>query len=325
MPDLTPIPGKDNWELNSSFSAFLPRFQIAWDSTSSGVLKECPRKYYYTIILGIAPREESVHLTFGRHYHTALEHYDHGRSAGLDHQASVRKALRCVLGITWNRALGRPWISTDANKNRRTLVRTVLWYLDNFEHDSLHTIQLASGKPAVELSFRVPLGDASRITGEDLTVCGHMDRMVEFNEDHYVLDRKTTKHPLDASYFAQYSPDNQFSGYTYGGTVGYSQPIKGLIVDGAQVLTQGSRFLRGIVKRTPEQLEEWRQDLVLHIQHAGDFAEANYWPMNDKACSNYGGCWLRGICAKSPQVREQWLRSDFVKKRWDPLQVRGDI
>jgi hypothetical protein len=52
------------------------RLQFAWDSTSLGYLKECPRKYYYTMIEGWRGRGESVHLRFGQEYHAALEHYD---------------------------------------------------------------------------------------------------------------------------------------------------------------------------------------------------------------------------------------------------------
>ena len=58
---------------NSAFSKSLPGLQIAWDSTSLGTLKECPRKYQYSIMLGKQPREISVHLTFGLYYHAALE------------------------------------------------------------------------------------------------------------------------------------------------------------------------------------------------------------------------------------------------------------
>ncbi len=53
------------------------RFQVAWDSTSLGLLKECPRKYQLTILHGWRPRWESVHLTFGLLYHSGLEGYDH--------------------------------------------------------------------------------------------------------------------------------------------------------------------------------------------------------------------------------------------------------
>lgn len=90
------------------------RLQVAWDSTSLGLLKECPRKYYYTILLGWRPKAESVHLTFGRHYHKGLETYDHfaasigkldGALTDAEHDAATIAMLRKV----WDEA--GAWVS----------------------------------------------------------------------------------------------------------------------------------------------------------------------------------------------------------------------
>ena len=60
----------------SPFSPTIPGLQLAWDSTSLGVFKRCPREYYFTIILGWVPRTTSVHLTFGIMLHKAREIYE---------------------------------------------------------------------------------------------------------------------------------------------------------------------------------------------------------------------------------------------------------
>ena len=41
-----PVIGDGSGQKNSSFSTEIPNLQLAWDSTSLGLLKECPRKYY---------------------------------------------------------------------------------------------------------------------------------------------------------------------------------------------------------------------------------------------------------------------------------------
>ena len=139
---------------NTSFSRLLPGLQLAVDSTSLDEFKTCPRKYYYSIVLGYEPLATSFHLTFGLLYHGALERYDHKKSEGLSHDDAVDFAIDWLLRSTWNTELSRPWTSGDANKNRYTLLRTVVDYLDKFgREDVLETIQLANGKPAVELSF----------------------------------------------------------------------------------------------------------------------------------------------------------------------------
>lgn len=311
--------------VNSSFSTVLPTLQLAWDSTSLGALKTCPRFYQYSIVEGWQPRHISVHLTFGLHYHAALERYDHAKASGLSHEESEIKAIRYLLEVTWDKEKQRPWCSDDPNKNRFTLVRSVVWFLEQFKEESLKTVILANGKPAVELSFRFDSGVLTNSTGETFLLCGHLDRLVEFQDKFFVADRKTSKSTLTQDFFDKFSPDNQFSLYTLAGHVVYSLPIEGLIVDGAQIAVTFSRFARGFSPRTKEQTEEWFKDFQFWVAQAEVYAKAEYWPMNDKACGNYGGCQYRGICSKSPKVRERWLQADFTKRVWDPLITRGDV
>lgn len=209
------------------------------------------------------------------------------------------------------------------------LFRTVIWYLDQFgQKDSLKTVKLANGKPAVELSFRYELGYTFE-TGEELLHSGHLDRLALLGEAAYFVDRKTSKNTINGSsaygYFAQFSPNNQMSGYYFAGKVALGVPIVGGIIDAAQIAKGFSRFERGFLTRTDDQLAEWRDDVIIHVQQAERYAAANYWPMNDTACDHYGGCPLRQICNKDPKVRQIFLATDFTKKPWDPLEVRGDI
>lgn len=311
-------------EANSSFSLQKPMLQIGWDSTSLGLLKECARKYFYSIVLGYGTRAESVHLTFGILYHGALERYDHAKAEGCDHDEALRRAVKWTAIQTWNKDLSRPWISDDPNKNRLTLIRTIVWYCDQFRDDPAKTLILANGKPAVELSFRM----ATQVyagTGEEYILCGHLDRVVEFNEQILIMDRKTTKNTINQDYFKKFSPDNQFSTYNFAGKVVYQLPLAGLIVDAAQIAVTFSRFQRGFVTRTDEQLQEWWRDTLFWIGQAERFAQQGYWPMNDKSCSNYGGCAFRDVCSKSPSVRGKWMEATLVRKVWDPLKSRGDI
>ena len=318
---------------NSSFSLSVPFLQLAWDSTSMGLLKECPRKYQLAIIGtgtdpdaigGYETRRESVHLIFGLHTHKCREIYDHARAEGKSHHEALVRAVRAGLDLTWNRELGRPWISDDKNKNRLTFIRTLVWYLDQFESDPFKTVILANGKPAVELSFRMESSYKNAV-GETYLICGHLDRLATLNNVTYIMDIKTTKNTLSEDFFEKFTPDNQFSTYIMASQVVYALPVQGLVVDAAQVAVTFSRFQRGQVSRTNGQLEEWYRDLGWYLQTAESFARARYWPMNDKSCGNYGGCPYRGICNKAPQDREAWLRSDYRRRTWDPLQVRGDI
>lgn len=300
-----------------------------------GEFKTCPRKYYYAIILGYQSKRESVHLTFGILIHGGVERYHHARAKGQDHDEALHTALQWVATQTWNKELKRPWISDSPNKNRATLIRTLIWYLDEkAQNDTLETVILANGKPATELSFRFDLGEISSITGEPFIVCGHFDRIAKLGLHAYIVDIKTTEHTINAGWFSKFTPDNQFSTYTVAGKIAYQQPIAGLIVDGAQVAVTFSRFERQLVGRDEAQLGEWIEDLGYWIAQAEgcasrmeDHSQApeRAWPQNDKACGMYGGCSFRDICSKSPASRQQWLDSQFKRRVWDPLISRGDI
>lgn len=309
---------------NSSFSRDLPGLQIAVDSTSLGIFKECPRKYYYSLIIGLEPKKRSVHLDFGTWLHKARETYEHAKAEGSDHESALEMALLGVLRASWNSKMGRPWVSDHPTKNRKTLVQTVVWYLDEVaKNDPLKTVLLANGLPAVELSFTFPLDTKSLTTGEEIVLCGHLDRIVDFNDDLFVSDIKTTGSELSPSFFGQYSPDNQFSLYTAAGKVAFGTPVKGVIVDAIQVQVTGSRFARGIVQRSESQISEWLLATRYWVEQMEAAASQLLWPQNDKSCGLYGGCPFRLLCGKPPASREVWVKTEFQSRKWDPLERRG--
>lgn len=310
---------------NSAFAQAVPGLQLAWDSTSLGEAKHCLRKYYYSIILGYQPRKQSVHLTFGLLMHRGHETYHKCRAQGLPHDEALREALRVVLVESWDKTLGRAVEMNDSAKNRISLVRGLIWSLDGPDgqgDDSMTTRVLANGQAAAELSFRFASGYSSRLTGEPFVLCGHLDRVADFQGTTYIVDVKSTGHQLDQRWLAQFTPDNQFSLYVLAGKVVWHQPIEGLIVHGVQVGVSFSRDRKVLVPRPPPVIDEWYEDLGSWLATAEAAAERQHWPMNDKVCGLYGGCHFRPVCARPPGARAQWLEADYVKRVWDPLQAR---
>jgi len=308
---------------NSSFSSVLPRLQLGIDATSLDALKKCARYYKYAIIDGYVLPFQNDHLTFGLIFHSATELYAHLRSDNIDHEKALISVIRYVIVETWDFELKRPWTSEIPEKSRNTLLRTVVWYLDHFKDDNLKTLILENGKPAVELSFRFNSNIETQTTGEHFQLCGHIDRVVEWNGQTWITDKKTTKYALDDGYFRQYTPDTQISLYTIAGIVVLNQEVDGLIVDAAQVLVTGGRFRRQPIPRSPEQLEEWMKDLGYWLRQLEAYAIDGYYPMNEHSCG-YGNnqCVFRSVCSADPSIREDLLYNNFNKRQWDPLQPR---
>lgn len=301
--------------------------QFVWDSTSLKLAEECPRKYKYTLIDGWQAPDRSVHLDFGAWYATALEHYHKLRALGLSIDDATIEVVREALTSSWVfdadpetgallEGTGSPWESGHNLKTRETLIRTIVWYLDQFQDDSMSTVILADGKPAVELSFLIPISD-------DLFLSGHMDRLVEYSGDIFVTDNKTTGSTISARYFDGWNPDIQMSMYTFAGKMIYKMPISGVVIDAAQIAVGFTRFERGFTFRSTEQLDEWYDQVQYLIQETQAYTKEDYFPMRTSACGNYGGCQFRDVCSRSPSVRDNFLRAKFIQgPTWDPAARR---
>ena len=319
MPEAMPAP--------SPFIAGT-QLQFAWDSSSLGYLKQCPRLYYYIMICGYMAKDESIHLRFGSEYHSAIQDFENFRADGLSFDDALRETIRQLLVRIkdWD-----PDTDTKAGKykNPASLVQLVVDYFDNYRNDAAKTVILENGRPAVELSFRFNL-DFSPI-GHPSTpyiLCGHLDRVVDINENIFVIDHKTTTTTLGDYWFKGFAPNNQMTLYTFAGKVVMGMEIKGVCIEGAQIGLQDftTKFARGFTYRSDDLIDEWLNDLEYHLNAAEAFAEAGHWPMNDTSCDKFGGCRFRDVCAKNPSVREHYLKTDFIQlpeaERWNPLKSR---
>lgn len=292
--------------------------QWAWDSTSIGLIQTCPRKYYYKIVCGWEPNVRSIHLEFGGLYATALEHYYLHTFNGVDPDEALIKVVREVLENTWDNETDEPVVWPARNeqtntKSRETLVRTIVWYLTEFADDPTTPVCLTDGKPAVEHSFKINVGN-------DIFYCGHLDRAVEYSGDVYVMDQKTTGSTITPYYFKQFDTSFQMSGYSFAGKMILGTPVKGVIIDAAQIAKGFSRFSRSITLRNEAQLDEWLNDLHYWVEYANKCNSENNYPMNHSSCGNYGGCEFANVCSKPAKLRDNFLRGDFKQKTpWNPL------
>ena len=308
--------------------SFQDGLQFAWDATSLSLAQTCLRKYYYTMIRGVQPRNKSVHLIFGGIYASSLENFYKIRAAGKTIDEALHQVIRAALVESWTHELdengepiagtGHPTAFNDTKKTRVNLIRTIIWYIDQFAdeaEDGITTYHLQSGKPAVELSFTLPFDD-------DILYCGHLDRVVDYGGHLYIMDQKTTGGTVGTYYFDQFSPDNQMSGYAWAGQAVLHSPVRGVIIDAAQIAVNFTKFERGITTRTQLQLEEWHDSAAYTIHNTREATESGHFPMNLASCGNYGGCPFRQLCGRDPSVRENYIKSDYIDHNWDPLKAR---
>lgn len=328
--------------LNSQLSAaFRDGVQYAWSATTIKMAETCQRYYQYLMIEGWTSRSLGPHLRFGQHYATALEHFHKHLAEGMDREAAVIAVVREALVDTWDyetepsgegdegypnsvnvkhdeygNRIGAPWDSGHNFKTRETLIRSIVWYLEQFKDDSALPVKLSTGAPAVELSFSLPVDNGVELVG-------HLDRLAEYADNLYVMDQKTTGTTLSQRFFDQFTPDTQMSLYTFSGQAVFGVPVKGVIIDAAQIAVGFTRYERGMTFRTQGQLNEWYDDTMAVIQRTQHNTRENYFPMNPSACGNYGGCQFRAVCGRDPGVRKNFLAGDFILGGgYDPLERR---
>jgi hypothetical protein len=110
----------------------------------------------------------------------------------------------------------------------------------------------------------------------------------------------------------------------------YDSPIAGVMIDGAEIGVNYTRFLRGFTYRTNAQLEEFLDEAKMKIEEMRarfvsflSIGEAAF-PRNLTACGNYGGCQYKDICAAIPRLRPNIIAGNYVVKEtsWNPLEIR---
>ena len=311
--------------------------QYAWDSVSLTSILSCPRRYQYQILWGLTPNSPSyaIALVFGILFHKGMEFYHKARAAGQDHDEAVHLTVKLLLAepatatlpiddhideMAANHDPDEDDGITLRNSKIRTryyLFRAVVWYLDHYEDDPCHTLILPSGLPAVEHSFRLPI--QIDVLGQDMLLCGHLDRGVEFNGRYYNSDYKTTK-SLTQQWAAMFDLSHQMTGYTIAGTAIFEKPTQGVIIDGVALQVGQVKFSRSFTDRSKGQVREYFELLSFVRDQAIRFAETGQYPMNTASCYF---CEFKEICRQAPEFRDSFIRQHFTRKPgWNPLENR---
>jgi hypothetical protein len=337
-------------------SPFSDGIQYAWDSTSIKLAETCLYKYGLKMglvgsteptILGWQPDRKSAHLIFGGIYASALEDYHKAVAQGIDREQAIRDVVHMALIETWEydqcercdgtgeistgpkkvecpdcggqgilEGSGHPWDSNHNLKTRGNLIRSIVWYFEQFRDDPCTTVILSTGAAAVEHSFKLPVDNG-------IVLAGHLDRLVEYSNHLYVQDQKTSGSTITGRFFESFNPDTQMSLYTWAGKAIFHIPVKGVMIDAAQIAVGFTRFERGFTFRSDDQLEEWYDGAMNTIERARQATRDGYFPMNPSSCGNFGGCEFRNVCNKAPSVRQQFLKGDFaLQPIWNPLRSR---
>lgn len=275
-----------------------------WDVSSLSDLTRCPAYYNYRNnhnIIGEAtlhykPREDT---SFGHAYHDCLEQYNLQISEHHDQERAVHHAVRHAIRTYQSSFTGDSTTYTLAN-----LVRTIVWY-DHFFSTNPFNLAFIEGNPALESRFEVPYG-TKRLSGRT-------DGLVFFNDNLYILERKTRRAEVTDQYLASYLINYQVYDYVIAlRSIGL--PIVGICVEVASVLVNSTRFRRMFIDfmDKDKRLDEHQHHVLHFLDQADTYYRRDFWPQNPVACTAYGGvCPYLYLCTAEPEMREQLMESSI--------------
>ena len=299
------------------------------DSSKIQTFMECPRKFFYSYIVGWEKDIPNVHLIFGEAWHRAMEHLTlNGHGAESVNKAfekfdsyytkEMSKKPENATSIFGHDIADAPVVDTS-KKNSNTALMGLVKYVKTFPEDAKHNVL------HTEVSGKVPVAD-------DRFVHFRLDTILETEEGILTLDHKTGS-KFSMSWAAKWELSLQMATYIHVlYTVFPFEKVYGAKINGAFFTAKDVSFERVPVRKTKDMLTAWLAQINYYIDMIQwnteklleeDNEEKSYmesFPMNTQSCTNYGLCPFHGMCTSwsNPLRKIKTIPIGFKEKRWDP-------
>jgi len=295
----------------------------------------CPAKYDLILRQHYASRGKSPALGFGGVLHEGL--------------ATWYRTNDSIAALEAVRDNWRHQPPVDDYRTLEKCLKVMTEYVKEYPHETWQIIGADHGEPIVEKSFTLATGlylpctlswlgneqintepcrNASTPTQSHCVECGRslepieyggiIDLLASFNNNTYVVDHKTTSRMGD-SYFLQFKPDNQMTGYIWAAGELAGRPAAGALINAVGIYkSQATKFERQLTTRSAQDIERWRRDLHRVCIEIKTNEQDGVWPMRSKACTLYGRCEFHNVHSISDHESQlKILEQQFVKRVWD--------
>lgn len=302
------------------FKRYEPKIK---DSHAIKILKTCPRKYFYEIVLGFVSTEKEIVFIWGLAYHKFREVLELTYGIGPDAPPSYdsTKAMDAMLAATnaglsfwrkhgWDQEVGTKF-------GFMTAERLMLSFKKAFIHWTLEKQRKQIEVIAVEQAFNVQLRDGSRTSGR-------FDQLVRWNGGLWDRDFKTTTKE-SAWYARQLEPNDQFTRYPLGMSKLAGEPIQGVLVEllfnnnPTKTDTKGPTIIELTTSRTEGQLEQFEKEQEVWNRTLAIYRETDVWPMSEASCPF---CQFHSVCTRSTEAAQMaQLEEHFNIRPWDNTKI----
>lgn len=301
---------------------------MKFDNFMLSMHQTCPAKYNERINHQWTSRYRSGALGAGAALHAGLAEWymGHGPQAAL---AKIEES--------WD-----PDAPYDDWRTIEKVRRTFAEYILQYPQETWTVLGLKDAAPIVEVPFLLETGmylpcnecymadqflmDMATVdtcencngAREPIEYGGILDMAVEFNGQVYVVDHKSTSQ-MGPTYFNQFKPNNQMTGYIWGAGKLSGQRCAGAIINAiAWSKTAATRFSRNITTRNDHDIERWLRDVYTEACSIQMHQRTGHWPYRTNSCTQYGMCEFHQIHVMSTPSEQQAMReTQYKKDNWD--------
>lgn len=292
-----------------------PDFPTVVDNSILSAYRTCERLGYYQYLQHFKPKTESVHLIAGGAFAAGLEAMRNSffiRCESLE-DATYHGFIALTKHYGWHDF-------SYTKKGYYAVVLAYLYYLQEFnpETDNYKPF-FHQGQPTVEYSFVFPLPILHPQTGEPILYSGRADSIVKDRNGIIFLEDDKTTSQLGPSFANKWDMRAQFTGYVYAAQKYGHIPVRGILIRGICFYADGSiKHQELTTYRNQDEIDNWYETTIETTKRLVNSwtEEKSLMDLGD-ACEAYGGCGFKGVCkSRNP---EQWLKVDFTRKIWDPV------
>lgn len=312
--------------------------KVKINSSSLGIIQECMRKAQYSLVEGWRASVESPATLFGRAMHKALEvfylghpeervlpKYEHLEMMAFGHQPPATNNDLIYRAVSGFLDVAQP-LAGLPESDKRSLQNGV-WILSEYFKtfiDDPYTAYVDESGPFIERTFTYRFYEDDTLI---IDIFGTIDFIFKHlrSSDLIAGDHKTASFLNfgGQSYFDRERPNHQYTMYLLGVNRVYNLPITDFMVNCLEVKakpkTKGAKgvsFPRQITKRTEEDFEELREVVMDAVQRYLYATTNRIFPMGGvDACTKYGGCQFKEVCASPKSLRETLLRNKFRQEQ----------
>tara|TARA_Y100000310_G_scaffold341811_1_gene442254 strand:+ start:8652 stop:9494 length:843 start_codon:yes stop_codon:yes gene_type:complete len=270
--------------------------QIDYSQLSTFI--NCPQKYYLKYVLCLQKRAidlRDVDKLFGQCTHTGLERY-YKRESNDKVIASFDEFKD---------------VPDEQHKTKQNGVDLLTEYIQHYESQDKDMQVLDT-----EIVGKFKIGDIDYLV--------KLDTIVKLNDNIYSLEHKTTKN-IAYNYFDRFNLSMQLSGQSEFIRQKHGQ-CSGILLN---VLQSGYRkraykgesagfhckFQREIINRTPEQLDDFKDNVSLWCRKLNYALSDKSWGKNESACHAFRGCQYKELCLTSKGISlDEQIKDTFYDK-----------